>query len=70
MTWAQLEEEGEARAEKIENLGKPYGRLRWEIEHLRVMDLALQDASPRSAASGNRTPDERDPPAERLVTQG
>lgn len=38
------QEEGEARAEKVENLGQRYGRIRQEIERLKAMDRALEDA--------------------------
>lgn len=38
------QEEGEARAEKVDNLGQRYGRIRREIERLKAMDRALEDA--------------------------
>lgn len=38
------QEEGEARAEKVEKLGRRYGRIRQEIQRLKAMEQALADA--------------------------
>ena len=38
------QEEGEARAEKVEKLGQRYGRIRQEIDRLKTMERALADA--------------------------
>ena len=38
------QEEGEARAERVQHLGRRYGRIRQEIARLKVMDKALADA--------------------------
>lgn len=38
------QEDGEARAEKVENLGRRYGRIRQEIQRLKAMEQALADA--------------------------
>jgi hypothetical protein len=37
-------EEGEARAEKVDNLGRRHGRIRQAIQRLKAMEQALADA--------------------------
>lgn len=68
------QQEGEARAERVQHLGRRYGRIRQEIARLKEMDKALADApdgqisltDPDSRANCDQRPAQRHGRLQRL----